>query len=57
MNSKAYQPPQSIEELLQRYSQGERYFAYTELDTHNFDFQNLKLEEIDFSHSYTILQR
>ena len=47
-----YQPPQSAEDLLLRYSEGERYFAELELDDATYDFQNVILEGADFSRSF-----
>jgi uncharacterized protein YjbI with pentapeptide repeats len=47
-----YQPPKSVEELLLRYSKGERYFAELELDNATYDFQNATLEGADFSRSF-----
>ena len=47
-----YEPPQSAEELLRRYAEGERYFAESELDHSNYDFQNSILEGADFSRSF-----
>ena len=47
-----YEPPQSAEELLRRYAEGERYFADSELDESENDLQNGKLEDADFSHSF-----
>ena len=47
-----YEPPQSVEELLRRYADGERYFAELELDDSVHDLQNVELEDADFSHSF-----
>lgn len=47
-----YAPPQSAEELLRRYAEGERYFAESELDHLILDFQNALLEGANFRGSF-----
>lgn len=49
VNIADYQPPQSANELLQRYQNGERYFGATELDQEPIDFSCLSLEGIIFA--------
>ena len=47
-----YSPPKSSDELLRRYSSGERYFAESELDNANYDLRNVNLEGVDLSQSF-----
>ena len=50
--SDSYRPPFTVEELLQRYRNGERHFVGTELDDCAYDLQNAVLVGVDFSRSY-----
>ncbi len=49
-----YEPPQSADEVLVRYRNGERYFASSPLDMQGVtcDFQGLDLRGINFSGSF-----
>lgn len=47
--SSGYKPPESVDELLDRYQQGERDFGGTALDQAENDFQGKYLEGINFS--------
>jgi len=49
-----YEPPQSVEELLRRYGDGERYFAESGLDDSVHDLQNVELEDADFFGSFIL---
>ena len=49
---KDYKPPQSVDELLKRYTYGERFFGETELDKVVYDFRNAKLRAVNFSGSW-----
>ncbi len=51
MNEK-YVPPKTVAELLNRYSNGERYFCECDFDDKICDFRNLNLEGVNFSKSY-----
>jgi uncharacterized protein YjbI with pentapeptide repeats len=48
---RGYQPPKSVEEVLSRYSQGERFFQHTDLDD-GASFQKADLSGSDFSNSW-----
>lgn len=52
MLSPAYKPPTTVEELLQRYNSGERFFVGVELDTSSYDLQDKRFEDADFSRSF-----
>lgn len=47
-----YKPPKTIEELLQRYADGERCFSNSDLDYQTHDLRNLNLIDIDLSYSF-----
>ena len=47
-----YIPPKTVSEMLERYKNGERYFAESELDDQVYDLRNLNLEEINLSKSF-----
>jgi len=49
-----YKPPQSANEVLIRYRDGERYFGHSNLDEDACDFRGVNLEEVDFSQSFIV---
>lgn len=50
----SYMPPKTVSELLERYSNGERYFVESDFDDTICDFRNLNLEGVNFSKSYIL---
>lgn len=54
MSSNDYVPPRSADELMQRYQNGERYFAEAELDAAVYDLRGVTLQGADFSRSYIV---
>ena len=49
-----YKPPQSANEVLIRYRDGERYFGHSNLDEAACDFRGVNLEGADFCQSFIV---
>ena len=47
-----YLPPQNMDEVIERYQNGERYFSHSNLDAPPYDFRGVNLAGADFSHSF-----
>jgi uncharacterized protein YjbI with pentapeptide repeats len=54
MCNTGYRPPQSAEELLRRYAEGERFFAGADLDQTTYDLRGVTLEGADLSRSFIL---